>query len=134
MTEFDDQYIEGNDVVRKAPRATLDALLSAQVRREAEASVALDRDETHVVGEPQSEYVDAYHGVNGPDEPLPDKPKLAELLTEEDKIVIAKLSTEDEKAVAHALEILPHLGPDVTAAYLKSKAGDETGEHEERRE
>lgn len=39
--------------------------------------------------------------------------------------------TEEEQAIIRtALSILPHLGPDATAAYLHSAAEDDHGKHE----
>lgn len=37
---------------------------------------------------------------------------------------------DEEKVMAHAREILPHLGPDTTAAYISSAVSGEHGQHE----
>lgn len=42
----------------------------------------------------------------------------------------APLTETDSKIVEHALEILPHLGPEVTAAYLASATRGESAQHE----
>lgn len=115
--EFADQFIEpgSNTPVKKTtgkPRPRPATVADLFLLKEAEASVRLDK------GDEQTQSFG------------PDKPKLTDLLTEEDKALIADLSTEDERVVAHALEILPHLGPEVTAAYLRSVAGGEHAQHE----
>jgi hypothetical protein len=40
------------------------------------------------------------------------------------------LPTEEEKIVGHALEILPHLGPDATVVYLQRASDALPPEHE----
>lgn len=42
----------------------------------------------------------------------------------------ANQSPSDAKVIAHAIEILPHLGADVTAAYIGSAVAGESAQHE----
>lgn len=130
MTDFSDQYIEGNEVVHKAPRATLDALLPHR-KAEPDPQQRLTREE-----------IEEYY-TEHPEEVDDDTLFIAAHLTELTESLEQMRQGQGETMVPfvpsspivdNALEILPHLGPDVTAAYIAAKVAGEEGAHEPHRE
>lgn len=134
MTEFDGQYIEGREVVRRAPRATLDTLLNRLdpqqrlTREEIDAYYAEHPEEAEmpVVYESLAEFSAHLDAVDA--DALTES--LEQMRRGEGEVLVARTPEPTNSIIVHAMEILRTLGPEVTTAYLVNRAGDEEHEHE----